>query len=244
MIFAAGLGTRLKPITDNLPKALIKIGDKVLLGLIIQKLIESGYHQIIINVHHFADQIISYLKENNNFNIDIAISDERNELLDSGGGFKKASWFFNENETVLIHNVDVISDIDLIKMLTYHKSLKAKVTLAVRKRETQRYFLFDNNMLLKGWRNKATNEIKFIDQQHSYHQELAFSGISFIESETLNYITNEGKFSIIDEYLKIAQHAKIVGYDHTNTKWLDIGKPESLKYAATLQEQINNKNPI
>lgn len=242
MIFAAGFGSRLKPITNNIPKALVKIGNKVLLELIIKNLIEFGYHQIIINVHHFADQIMNYLNENNNFNIKIAISDERDKLLDSGGGLKKASWFFDKNETCLLHNVDILSDIDLNKMLEYHTKTEALVTLAVRNRETHRYFLFDKNMQLKGWRNKETREIKYVDHIHSCQQELAFSGINFIESEMLNYITSKGKFSIIDEYLKIAQHSKIVGYDHTNTKWMDIGKPESLKNAAALLGQMNDKN--
>lgn len=241
MIFAAGYGTRLKPITNNIPKALVKIGDKVLLGLIIQNLIDFGYNQIIINVHHFADQIINYLNENSNFNIEIAISDERDELLDSGGGLKKASWFFNKNETCLLHNVDIISDIDLNDMLEYHLKSKASATLAVRNRETQRYFIFNKGMQLKGWKNKASNEIKYVGQISGFQQELAFSGIHFIESDILEYISSEGKFSIIDEYLKIAEHAKIVGYDHTNSIWMDIGKPESLKNAATILGQMNDK---
>ena len=240
MIFAAGYGSRLKPITNKVPKALVKIGDQVLLGLIIQKLINYGYNQIIINIHHFADQIISYLKENNNFNIEIAISDERDELLDSGGGLKKASWFFQKNETCLLHNVDILSDIDLTKMLDYHKKIDAIATLAVRNRDTKRYFLFNNNMQLKGWKNKATNEIKYVEKLELHLQEFAFSGIHIIEPELIETMTGKGKFSIIEQYLKIAQHNKIVGYDHTNTKWMDIGKPESIVKANEFLKQMGN----
>ncbi|NOZ47405.1 MAG: nucleotidyltransferase family protein [Chlorobi bacterium] len=241
MIFAAGLGSRLKPITNKIPKALVKIGDRVLLEIIIKKLIDSGFDSIIINVHHFANQIIDYLQEHSNFNIEIVISDESEELLDSGGGLKKASWFFTENEPVLLHNVDVLSDIDLSKMLEYHKKSGSVATLAVRNRETKRYFLFDKNMQLKGWKNKSAGEIKYVNEVSETFQELAFSGIHFIEPELLNLITGEGKFSIIDEYLKIAKHTKIVGYDHSHTKWLDVGKPESLKGAVNLLRQLNRK---
>ena len=144
MILAAGLGTRLRPLTDSTPKALVTIKNRTLLEIIINRLKTFGINEMIINVHHFADHIIQYIKNNHFFNIRIEISKEDN-LLDTGGSLKKASWFFNKNETILVHNVDIITDLDLDKMRQYHLTNGSFATLAVRKRQTQRYFVFDEN---------------------------------------------------------------------------------------------------
>ena len=228
MILAAGLGTRMKPLTDNRPKALIEVSGKTLLEIVITSLKKHGFDEIIINVHHFAGQIIEFLKRKNNFNIRIEISDERDELLDTGGGLKKASRFFDDGQPFLVHNVDVLTDMDYLEMMKYHKENNALVTLAVRKRETSRYLLFDDSMQLCGWTNVKTGEVK-ISVADKNTGRYAFSGIHIIDPAFFNYVGDKKKFYIIDEYLKLAKNNKILGFDHSESLWYDIGKPESLK---------------
>ena len=160
MILAAGLGTRLKPLTNSTPKALVKFNDETLLSLLIKKLKAARIQNIVINVHHFADEIINYLKMNNNFNLNISVSDERDMLLDTGGGLKKAKKFFSTNEPILIHNVDVISDIDLNLFYEFHSLKNSLATLAVRNRKSSRRFLFSDDDMLCGWENQKTGEKK------------------------------------------------------------------------------------
>src|ERR1035437_4159057 len=178
MIFAAGLGTRLKPVTDNLPKALVPIAGKPLLEHIIEKLIISGFDEIIVNVHHFPDQIIDFLKANNNFSIRIEVSDERNLLLDTGGGIRKAAWFFDDEKPFLVHNVDIFSNVDLKVLYHQHLRTNSLATLVVSKRDTFRYLLFDDNLRFSGWINEKTGETKpaGFTKAELYHK-LAFSGI-------------------------------------------------------------------
>ncbi len=230
MILAAGLGTRLHPLTDNKPKALVEINGISMLERTIKYLISYGFDEIIINVHHFAKKIINFLEENNNFNIKIAISHENEVLLDTGGGLKKAAWFFDTNEPFLVHNVDIISNINLLNLYNYHVENKALVTLAVTERKTSRYLLFDKTKQLCGWENIESKE-KIITKANSETKLLAFSGIQIINPGIFNLMKQEGAFSIINTYLELSKHQRIVGYEHNNEYWFDIGKPEILKKA-------------
>ncbi len=227
MIFAAGKGTRLKPLTDNTPKALVKVNGTPMLEIIIKKLIKSGVNEIIINVHYLADQIIDFLKLNNNFGVRIEISHEKEELLDTGGGLKKASWFFDDNEPFILHNVDVISNINLKGMIDFHNKNKALATLAVRKRTSSRYFIFNDKQELSGWENKKTSE-RIISRSSEEYTSLAFSGIHVISPALFNYIKREGKFPIVQTYLELSKNSPIIGYQHDENYWFDIGSSEKL----------------
>ena len=227
IIFAAGMGTRLKPVTDFKPKALTEIGGITLLELAVNKLIKAGIFDIIINVHHFADQIIQFLKEKNNFGINICISDERDELLDTGGGLIKASWFFNDNKPFIAYNVDVLSDIDLGNMFESHKQSHAIATVAIRNRETSRYLLFDDIMHLCGWENKKTGELKIIKGNPDTLTAFAFSGVQILNPKIFSETKLKGKFSMIDLYLEIAVYNNIFGFTHNEGYWFDLGKPEN-----------------
>lgn len=239
MIFAAGKGTRLKPLTESLPKALVKVNGITLLEHTITKLKIAGITDIIVNVHHFANQVIEFLQQKDFFGINIHISDESNELLDTGGGLKKASWFFNDSEPILLHNVDIMSNIDINAMLVYHKETGAIATLAVRKRESGRYLLFNGDMLLSGWKNNKTGET-IIARNEEKTEPFAFSGVHIVNPELFQYLKPDKPFSIIDTYLEIAKNKPIKAYLHPNDYWFDIGKTESLKNAQHYLAQ-NNK---
>ena len=230
MIFAAGKGTRLKPLTDNTPKALVPVNGTPMIELVIKNLISIGVNEIIINVHHLADQIIGFLKTKNNFGIRIEISDETNELLDTGGGLKKASWFFNSNEPFIVHNVDIISNIDLKGMIDFHNKNKALATLAVRKRTSSRYFIFNDKQELSGWKNTKTSE-KIISRSSEKYTSLAFSGIHIISPAIFNNIKQEGKFSIVHNYLELSKNNLKLAYQHDKGYWFDIGSSEKLDVA-------------
>lgn len=234
MIFAAGLGTRLKPLTDNIPKALIPVAGKPLLQHTIEKLKQVGFDEIIINIHHFAEQIIDFVNRNNSFDIRIEFSDERDNLLDTGGGIKKASHFFDDDKPFLIHNVDILSNIDLKALYTYHINHNAYVTLVCSERKTSRYLLFNEDNHLKGWVNEKTGEIKspFSNFIVAQHKKLAFSGIHVLNPSVFSYMSgfNE-KFSIVDFYLHLCYIEKILNYTPSNLKMIDVGKIESLKKA-------------
>jgi NDP-sugar pyrophosphorylase family protein len=229
MIFAAGLGTRLRPITDVIPKALVKIGDTPLLEYAIKKLLLHGFEEIIINVHHYPEKIISFLKENNNFGADISISDENELLLDTGGGLKKASAFFAGDDPLLIYNCDIVTDLNLRNFYDYHLEQNALCTLAVRKRESSRYLLFDKDNTLCGWENKKTGEIKHARKSNTELIQMAFSGIHVMSPAAFELFPDKKVFSLIDFYLMIADNNIIRGFDHTYSQWADIGKLEVLE---------------
>lgn len=229
MIFAAGRGTRLKPITNNIPKALVEINHTALIEILIKKLIKAGISDIVINVHHFANQIIEFLNNKQNFGVNISISDESDLLRDTGGGLKYAQELLLSDEPVLIHNVDVITDIDLYDFINIHKKSGALATLAVRKRNTKRYLLFDNEHTLCGWKNISTGEIIRARSPHKSLIPLAFSGIHIVQPNIFEYICEEGVFSIIKLYLRLAEKHLIKGYVHSDTFWDDIGKMQQLK---------------
>lgn len=236
MIFAAGLGTRLAPLTDIMPKALVPVAKKPMLQWLIEKLTACGFNEIIINVHHFAGQVIDFIRSNNSFGLHIEFSDESGRLLETGGGLLKASWFFDDNQPFLIHNVDVISDIDLVKMINYHIDNKSIATLAVSRRETSRYFLFDENMLLRGWKNIKTGEEKIPGKPAMHMEPLAFGGIHVVSPEIFPLITETGKFSINDVYLRLCSLYPVKAYLGENNYWFDMGKPRDLSEAAKYLE--------
>ena len=233
MIFAAGLGTRLKPLTDHMPKALVPVAGKPMLEHVIGKLKASGFNEIVINVHHFANQIIDFMKEKNNFGIQIWISDETEELLDTGGGIKKAAHFFDE--PFLVHNADILSNVDLRALYEHHLTSGNDATLLVSPRKTVRYLLFDKGNRLCGWVNKDTLQTKpegFV-YQPEVQKEYAFGGIHIISPTLFNYMGDEwtGKFSIMDFYLKTCGIAKFGGYAKEDLQLIDIGKPDTLAKA-------------
>jgi len=228
MLFAAGLGTRLRPITDTIPKALVKIGDTTLLEYAIHKLMHYGFNEICINVHHFPDMIINYLKDKKNFGAKITISDERELLLDTGGGLKKAAPFFAGAEPFLVYNVDIVSDINLGEMLQYHNTHKPLCTLAVREINSSRYFLFNDKDELCGWRNDKTGE-EIISKKADSYVSRGFSGIHIMEPETLNYLPAKNIFSLIELYLQLAKEKRLLGFNHEKDFWSDAGSVAELE---------------
>lgn len=230
MIFAAGKGTRLQPLTNNTPKALVKVNGVPMLERVIIKLIQTGVNEIIINIHYLGDQIIDFLQSKNNFGIHIEVSDESDQLLDTGGGLLKAAHFFNGKEPFIVHNTDIISNIDLLKMIEFHKCHNALATLAVRKRQTSRYFLFNKQMELCGWRNTKTNET-IISNDANDLKPYAFSGVHIISPTIFNFLNQTGRFSIVNSYLELSKKDQITGYDHTSDYWFDIGNTEKLEIA-------------
>jgi len=228
MIFAAGLGTRLRPLTDDRPKAMVELRGMPLLEITIRRLRYFGYRQIIINVHHYSKMIVDFLAQKKNFGIEITVSDETSMVLETGGGLQKAQWFFDD-EPFLVHNVDILTNLNYHELLKFHTNNNAIATLATRQRETSRYLLFDNNNVLAGWKNIKTGEVKMSKGQETQTHPLAFSGIHVIDPKLFVHFTSSGKFSIIDTYLHVAKTENIVGFDHTKGIWLDVGKPEALK---------------
>lgn len=233
MIFAAGLGTRLKPLTDHMPKALVPVAGKPVLEHVIMRLKSFGFDEIVINVHHFANQIIEFLKANDNFGITIHISDETDCLLDTGGGIQKAAPYFDE--PFLVHNADILSNVDLKAMYEYHRNSENDATLLVSSRKTVRYILFNQENRLCGWVNKDTLQTKpeGFKYQPDVQQEYAFGGIHVISPTLFKYMEKkwEGKFSIMDFYLQTCADAQLGGYPVQDLQLIDIGKPETLAKA-------------
>lgn len=235
MIFAAGLGTRLKPLTDHMPKALVPVAGRPMLEHVILKLKAAGFNELVINIHHFGEQILDFLRANQNFGLTIHISDERDCLLDTGGGIRKAEPFFRGNEPFLVHNVDILSDTDLKALYEYHRQSGNDATLLASRRKTVRYLLFDDEKRLCGWINKDTLQTKpegfAYDPEH--HREYAFSGIHVISPSLFHYMDERwtGKFSIMDFYLQTCREARIGGRLNDTLRLIDIGKPETLTQA-------------
>ena len=238
MILAAGLGTRLRPLTDERPKALVEVAGHTLLEITLRRLRAYGIREVIVNVHHFADMVVAYLKKYDDFEMRIEISRE-DVLLDTGGGLKKAAWFFLEDsshseEPLLLHNVDVLSTIDLARMVQFHRQNQALATLAVQERETSRYLLFDEGNQLCGRRAGRDQSPEIV------RQALAFSGVHVISSRLLARMTEGGAFSIISSYLRLAgEGEKIVAFRADEFYWRDLGRPENVAQAARdVQQQV------
>lgn len=224
-LFAAGLGTRLYPLTADRPKALVKYKGKTLLDNAIEKLWNSGIREIIVNIHHFPDQMLEALR-NHRYASHIRISDERAYLRDTAGGLKFAEPFWQNSDNLLLYNVDILSDIDLNKLLSYHVEQKADATLAVRNRTTQRYFLFDHaSGQLCGWQNVKSGE-KIIARESENSDLLAFSGIHVLNTDLAHSIPSVEKSSITSFYLDQAATRRILHYCHDDDQWMDVGKFE------------------
>lgn len=260
MIFAAGLGTRLKPLTDRKPKALVRVGGKPLIEYVLKNLVAAGSKRIVVNVHHFANQIIEYLQQND-FGVDIRVSDETEMLLDTGGGIKNAAPFFNTSEPVLIHNVDILSNVDLRALYNYacEAEIEQKVdaVLLVSLRKTKRYLIFNKDMRLVGWTNVDTGEVKspyetlheltftqpydnnnVTNEQYGYTL-FAFSGIHVIGNKVFEAMDEcSAKFPIMDFYLQYAKDLHFVGKVKNNLKLMDVGKLDTLAEADAFVKQL------
>lgn len=250
LLLAAGLGTRLKPLTNDRPKALVEVGGITLLERNIRYLHSQGIDEIIVNVHHFGEQIIQFV-QSHDFGITIRISDERAELLDTGGAIKHAAPILQNEADFLVYNVDVICDMDLMCMYKFHIQNKALVTMATRHRNTQRYLLFDSENQLKGRYSDTSNLNKNdVIPEKKYHkttlthfpspsmQKLAFSGIHWISCKIFNYMPSDIAFPILPLYLELAPKHRIQCFLHDDSFWMDMGKPESIR---SYYESINNR---
>lgn len=233
MIFSAGLGSRFKPWTDHHPKALAMVNGKSLLQRNIEYLQNNGITDVVINVHHFADQVIEEVMKNKGWGSKITISDERDELLETGGGLVKAREFFLPGEPFLTINVDILTNLDLYHLVEFHLQEKPLISFAVTNRETSRYFLFDENSRLCGWRNtKSGEEIISINKPNLI--PLAYSCVVVFDPRIFSLIRQKGKFSLVEMYLDLAAQHSILGYDHSSDKFVDVGKPESIALAESL----------
>ncbi|HZH64366.1 MAG TPA: sugar phosphate nucleotidyltransferase [Flavisolibacter sp.] len=232
MIFAAGLGTRFKPWTDKHPKALAVVNGKSLLQRNIQYLQQYGITEVVVNVHHFADQIVDTIKQNSGWGSHIIISDEREEVLETGGGLLKAKQHL-QGETFITINVDILTNANLDDFLATHRQEEATITLAVTDRKTQRYLLFNKDNHLCGWRNTDTEKEKISVPAEEY-VEKAYSGIAIFEPSVFDAIIQRGKFSLIDVFLTVAAHSKICGYNHSSSNVIDVGRTESVALAESM----------
>ena len=248
LIFAAGLGTRLRPLTDDRPKAMVEIAGKPMLQHVIERVAAAGFDDITINIHHYGQMIIDFLEQNNNFGVNIHISDERGLLLDTGGGILKARQWLDGDEPFLVHNTDIISTLDLKAFYNYHVEHDALATILVKERRTQRYLLLDENDRMCGWTNKATGELKPDPEKlrDLELKEMAFGGLHIISPRIFphleSYRRKEGeKFSIIPFYVSACKHHLIHGYHpDSDYLWLDIGKPETLAQAQEILQSNNS----
>lgn len=225
MIFAAGLGTRLRPLTDTRPKALVEVGGQPLLEHVIERLKEAGFKRMVVNIHHFSGQITDYLKRNDNFGVDISVSDETAKLLDTGGGLKKAAPLFSSQAPILIHNVDILSNVDLGWF--YDRHAQHDATLLVSNRQTKRYLLFNHDMRLVGWTNIETGEVRtpYPNLDLAACQRFAFSGIHMFSPRLFTRMdTFPDEFGIIDFYLQACAQADIYGYVKADLRLMDVGK--------------------
>lgn len=230
MILTAGLGTRLKPLTDNTPKALVDIDGFAMLDLCIRYLHKHGVDEIIINVHHLADQLMEYVATKRWEGFKIEISDETEKLLNTGGGLKKASSFFDKEEDFVLMAVDILTDLDLTQMIAAHKEKDSLVTLAVKKRQTSRDLVFDSEGLLAGWKHNTTGETKTVKGKQAL-EGFGFSGVHVISPKLFDLITEQENFSIVDLYLRLAESEKISAFEHSEGRWIEFGRVENIEKA-------------
>lgn len=241
MIFCAGLGTRFKPWTDKHPKALALVNNKTLLQRNIEYLAQQGFRNVVVNVHHFADQIEAAVEMNKGWGSRITISDERNEVLETGGGLLKAKPLLQPGEPFITCNVDVLTDLDIRKLISFHQQQNALVSFGITNRETSRYLLFDAANKLCGWRHDKTGEekgpfVEWPEARKASLKKMAYSCVVIFDYAIFDHINFSGKFSLMDVYLDLAKDHKIMGYDHTGDRWVDVGRPESVAVAASLFE--------
>lgn len=233
MIFAAGLGTRFKPWTDHHPKALALVNGKSLLQRNIEYLQQYGISDVVVNVHHFADQIEEAVQKNKGWGSSIVISDERDVVLETGGGLLKAKDLLIDNSPFVIMNVDILTNLDLSALISFYQSRKPLIAFGVTDRKTSRNFLFDQEMQLCGWRNKATGEEK-ISRQRDVYIERAYSCVAVFDPAVFSYIKQTGKFSLTETYLDLAREHSVLGYDHSGDHLVDVGKPDSVAVAEAI----------
>jgi NDP-sugar pyrophosphorylase family protein len=232
MILAAGFGTRLKPLTDTLPKAMIRINGIPIIGIIIRRLVYYGFTDIIINLHYLPDEIVSYVKSLNLPGVRFYFSHEKEKILDTGGGIKFARELLDNGQHFLVHNVDVISNIDLNGIYHFHQSAKAMATLAVKGKNSHRSLLFDRDWLLAGWENSATGESRIIRlPANKMFKRIGFCGIHVISPAIFDLMQTEKVFSIINTYMQIGADQKIIGFPVEDNLWLDIGSHQQLEEA-------------
>jgi N-acetyl-alpha-D-muramate 1-phosphate uridylyltransferase len=235
MILAAGLGTRLQPFTLHHPKALAMVNGKSLLQRNVEFLQQHGVLDVIVNVHHFPEQMVEAIQKNNGWGSNVVISDESDEVLETGGGLLKAKWFLETDENFILLNVDMLTDMNLSEMIEQHNSSNALATLAISDRKSSRAFLFDEDLQLCGWQNTVTDEQK-VRKFHQHLTAYAFSGLHIIQSEIFSKITQEGKFGMVEVYLDLCEQNTMLGYNHSGAKLLDVGKPESVVMAESMFE--------
>jgi len=233
MIFSAGLGTRFKPWTDKHPKALALVNGKPLLQHNIEYLQRYGITDVVINVHHFADQIIEAVKQNSGWGSNILISDETNEVLETGGGLLKAKDLLQNGKPFVTLNADFLTDLNVANLIEFHKNKKSLISFGITNRKTSRYFLFDEDNRLCGWRNTTTGEEKISIVKDNLRQ-MAYSCVVVFQPEIFELIPQRGKFSLVETYLSLAADYPIYGYDHSGDKLVDVGKPESVAIAEKL----------
>ena len=233
MIFAAGLGTRFKPWTDSHPKALALVNGKSLLQRNIEYLQLYGIKDAVVNVHHFADQVIDAIEKNKGWGSNIMISDESDEVLETGGGLLKAKDLLQNGEPFITLNADFLTDLNIDKLLAFHKTKNALISFGITNRKTARYFLFDEEIRLCGWRNVKTGEERISIQKNNF-KEMAYSCVVVFQPEIFDLIPQRGKFSLVDTYLSLAANHPIYGYDHSGDKLVDVGKRESVAVAEKL----------
>lgn len=233
MIFSAGLGTRFKPWTNTHPKALAPVNGKSLLQRNIEYLQQYGITNVVVNVHHFANQIISAVAENNGWGSNIMISDESNEVLETGGGLLKAKKLLQNGEPFITLNADFLTNLNINDLIEFHKNKQALISFGITDRKTSRYFLFDESNRLCGWRNTTTGEERISIAKDNLKQ-MAYSCVVIFQPEIFNLIPQRGKFSLVDTYLSLAAQYPIYGFNHTGDKLVDVGKPESVAIAETL----------
>jgi NDP-sugar pyrophosphorylase family protein len=237
MIFAAGLGTRLRPLTNDRPKALVEVNGVSLLEINIRRLIHFGVRDIIINTHHFAEKIDDFLDAHKNFGIRIEVSHEAERPLETGGGLKKARWFFNDDAPFLICNADILSNIDLRKMYAAHLESDAIATYAIQKRDTSRYMLHDRGGVLCGWMNTKTKTVR-MGRMATDLNMYSFSCFHVVNPSIFETTPDEDFFSMIDWYLAICGKYNVVGWRHDDDIWCDVGKPETLLEAAKIVDKL------
>ena len=233
MIFSAGLGTRFKPWTDKHPKALALVNGKSLLQKNIEYLQQYGITNVVVNLHHFPEQVIDAIKKNNGWGSNITISDETDELLETGGGLQKAKKFLDKGQPFVTINVDILTELNLFDLFEFHKKNQPLISFAVTDRNTSRYFLFDENNRLCGWRNKKSGEEKIVIDKPVL-VEKAYSCVVIFEPQIFSLMPYTGKFSLVDVYLSLAPHQLILGFDHSGDRLVDVGKPDSIAVAEKL----------
>lgn len=231
-LLAAGLGTRLRPLTNDRPKALVEVDGKTLLEINLRRLIEAGATRIVVNVHHFADKMVSFITSHT-WDAEVAVSDESGMLLDTGGGLKKASDLFTKKNPILIHNVDILTDLDLGQIVSQHIDSMNIATLLVSQRDTARQLLFDDSDKLVGWCNRKSGEFLWTNRETNDYKPLAFSGIAIINPELPDLLPEaDHPYPVVPEYLRLAKAHPIGCIQHDPQRWIDVGKPETLPLAS------------